>query len=52
MRTPDTIYHNETITRDKRNQLNGHKSVVIWFTGLSSNLTFSNSDRKENIKRL
>ena len=87
MRTPNTVYHNATVTREKRNQLNGHKSVVIWFTGLSgsgkstlahsveeelyklgcrtyvldgdnvrhglsSNLTFSNDDRKENIRRI
>jgi len=35
MKTPNTIYHNATVTRERRNQLNGHKSVVIWFTGLS-----------------
>ena len=35
MKTPNTIYHNATVTRKRRNQLNGHKSVVIWFTGLS-----------------
>jgi adenylylsulfate kinase len=87
MKTPNTIHHNATVTRKRRNQLNGHKSVVIWFTGLSgsgkstlahsveeelhnlgcrtfvldgdnvrhglsSNLTFSDSDRKENIRRI
>jgi adenylylsulfate kinase len=87
MKTPNIIYHNATVTRKRRNQLNGHKSVVIWFTGLSgsgkstlahsveeelhnlgcrtfvldgdnvrhglsSNLTFSDSDRKENIRRI
>ena len=87
MKTPNTTYHNATVTRERRNQLNGHKSVVIWFTGLSgsgkstlahsveeelhrlgcrtyvldgdnvrhglsSNLTFSNNDRKENIRRI
>jgi len=87
MKTPNTIYHNATVTRDRRNQLNGHKSAVIWFTGLSgsgkstlahsveeelyklgcrvfvldgdnvrhglsSNLTFSDNDRKENIRRI
>jgi len=87
MKTPNTIYHNATVTRERRNQLNGHKSVVVWFTGLSgsgkstlahsveeelyqlncrtfvldgdnvrhglsSNLTFSNDDRKENIRRI
>jgi adenylylsulfate kinase len=87
MKTPNTIYHNATVTRERRNQLNEHKSVVIWFTGLSgsgkstlahsveeelhnlgcrtyvldgdnvrhglsSNLTFSDDDRKENIRRI
>jgi len=87
MKTPNTIYHNATVTRERRNQLNKHKSVVIWFTGLSgsgkstlahsveeelynldcstfvldgdnvrhglsSDLTFSNDDRKENIRRI
>ena len=35
MKTPNTIYHNATVTRERRNQLNKHKSCVIWFTGLS-----------------
>ena len=83
----NTIYHNATVTRERRNQLNKHKSCVIWFTGLSgsgkstlahsveeelyglgcrtyvldgdnvrhglsSNLTFSDDDRKENIRRI
>ena len=87
MKTPNTIYHNATVTRERRNQLNKHKSVVIWLTGLSgsgkstlahsieeelhklecrtyvldgdnvrhglsSNLTFSDDDRKENIRRI
>ena len=87
MKTPNTIYHNATVTRKRRNQLNSHKSVVIWFTGLSgsgkstlahsveeelhnldcrtfvldgdnvrhglsSNLSFSDDDRKENIRRI
>jgi adenylylsulfate kinase len=85
--TPNTIYHNATVTRERRNQLNDHKSIVIWFTGLSgsgkstlahsveeelhklgcrtfvldgdnvrhglsSNLSFSDDDRKENIRRI
>jgi adenylylsulfate kinase len=87
MKTPNTIYHNATVTRERREKLNGHKSAVIWFTGLSgsgkstlahsveeelhnldcrtfvldgdnvrhglsSNLTFSDDDRKENIRRI
>ena len=87
MKTPNTIYHNATVTRKRRAQLNTHKSVVIWFTGLSgsgkstlahsveeelyklgcrtfvldgdnvrhglsSDLTFNDNDRKENIRRI
>jgi adenylylsulfate kinase len=87
MKTLNTIYHNATVTRERRQELNSHKSVIIWFTGLSgsgkstlahsveeelhnlgcrtyvldgdnvrhglsSNLTFSDDDRKENIRRI
>ena len=87
MKTENTIYHNATVTRERRNQLNKHKSVVVWFTGLSgsgkstlshsveeklhnlgcrtfvldgdnvrhglsSNLSFNNDDRKENVRRI
>jgi len=87
MKTSNTFYHNATVTRKRRNQLNKHKSAVIWFTGLSgsgkstlahsveeklyslgcrtfvldgdnvrhglsSNLSFSNDDRRENIRRI
>ena len=87
MKNKNIVYHEPRVTRERRNQLNGHKSVVIWFTGLSgsgkstlahsveeelhnldcrtfvldgdnvrhglsSNLTFSNDDRKENIRRI
>ena len=87
MKTPNIIHHNATVTRGRRHKLNGHRSLVIWFTGLSgsgkstlahsveeelyklgcrtfvldgdnvrhglsSNLTFSDDDRKENIRRI
>jgi adenylylsulfate kinase len=29
------IWHKATVTRERRSQQNGHKSVVLWFTGLS-----------------
>ena len=29
------VWHNATVTRQRRNEQNNHKSVVIWFTGLS-----------------
>jgi len=87
MKSTNTIYHHATVTRERRNQLNNHKSVVLWFTGLSgsgkstmshaleerlfnkgcrtfvldgdnvrhglnSHLSFSDKDRKENIRRI
>ncbi|WP_251025691.1 adenylyl-sulfate kinase [Bacillus sp. ISL-47] len=80
------IWHQSVITKEDRQKLHGHNSVMIWFTGLSGsgkstianalqhelynkgisvylldgdnlrhginkNLTFSESDRKENIRR-
>lgn len=85
--TENIIWHHATVTRARREQLNGHKSCVLWFTGLSgagkstlahsveeqlyqrgcrtfvldgdnvrhglsSNLGFSEADRKENIRRI
>ena len=35
MKSTNIIYHHATVTRERRNQLNEHKSVVLWFTGLS-----------------
>jgi len=32
---PDTVWHHAAVTRTHREQLNGHKSVIVWFTGLS-----------------
>ena len=87
MKTTNILYHNATVTRQRRNQQNNHKSIVMWFTGLSgagkstlahsveeglhklgcktfvldgdnvrhglsSNLTFSDDDRKENTRRI
>ena len=87
MKSTNIIYHLATVTRERRNQLNKHKSVVLWFTGLSgsgkstmshaleerlfnkgcrtfvldgdnvrhglnSHLSFSDKDRKENIRRI
>lgn len=83
----DVVWHHATVTRTCREQQNGHKSVVLWFTGLSgagkstlahaveeslhqkgcrtfvldgdnvrhglsSNLGFSEADRRENIRRI
>ena len=81
------VWHHATVNRERREKLNGHKSVVLWFTGLSgagkstlahaveedlhrrgcrtfvldgdnvrhglsSNLGFSEDDRRENIRRV
>ena len=35
MSSSNIIWHHATVTRERRNQQNGHKSVVLWFTGLS-----------------
>jgi adenylylsulfate kinase len=34
-KSPNTVWHSATVTRQRREQMNGHKSVVLWFTGLS-----------------
>jgi adenylylsulfate kinase len=87
MKPKHIVYHNASVTRERRNQLNKHKSVIVWFTGLSGsgkstlahsveeelykldcrtfvldgdnvrhglslNLSFSDDDRKENIRRI
>ena len=83
----NTVWHHATVNRELRNQQNRHKSIILWFTGLSgsgkstiahaveeqlfkqgfrtfvldgdnvrqglsSNLGFSEQDRKENIRRV
>jgi len=35
MKSSNVIYHQATVTRQRRNKLNKHRSVVLWFTGLS-----------------
>lgn len=81
------VWHHAGVTRAQREKMNGHKSCVLWFTGLSgagkstlahaleerlhqlgyrtfvldgdnvrhglsSNLGFSEADRRENIRRV
>jgi len=83
----NVVWEQSLITRQDREKLNGHRSFVLWFTGLSgsgkstlahtiekklyergcrafvldgdnvrhglsSNLSFSEDDRKENIRRI
>ena len=87
MKSPNVIRHSATVNRARREDLNRHKSVIIWFTGLSgsgkstiahtveerlhqagcrtfvfdgdnvrhglcANLSFSEEDRHENIRRI
>jgi adenylylsulfate kinase len=35
MKSSNIIYHQATVTQQRRNKLNNHKSVILWFTGLS-----------------
>ena len=86
-KSTNTVWHNVTVTRRRREKLNGHKSAILWFTGLSgsgkstvahsveealhqlgcktfvfdgdnvrhglcNDLSFTDSDRKENLRRI
>ena len=31
----NVVWHHATVTRERREQLNGHRGALIWFTGLS-----------------
>ena len=32
----EVVWHHATVTRERREALNGHKGVIVWFTGLSA----------------
>jgi len=86
-KSTNVVWHNATVTKQRREQKNKHKGALLWFTGLSgsgkstlahaveeklyqngintfvldgdnvrhglcADLTFSDSDRKENIRRI
>ena len=86
-KNPDVVWHHATVTRERRERQNGHRSFLLWFTGLSgsgkstlahaveetlhrhdcrtyvldgdnvrhglcSDLSFSDSDRRENMRRI
>jgi len=34
--SPNVVWHHATVTRTRREEQNGHRGVVIWFTGLPS----------------
>ena len=33
--SPNIVWHHATVTRERREQMNGHKGALLWFTGLS-----------------
>jgi adenylylsulfate kinase len=35
LKSENVVYHHATVTRKRREELNDHKSAVLWFTGLS-----------------
>ncbi|QFY90012.1 adenylyl-sulfate kinase [Magnetovirga frankeli] len=35
MQSSNTLWHHASVTRERREEQNGHRSVVLWFTGLS-----------------
>jgi adenylylsulfate kinase len=34
-KSTNVVWHHATVTRDRRQEQNDHKSVILWFTGLS-----------------
>jgi adenylylsulfate kinase len=36
MKSSNTVWHHATVTRERRETLQGHRGVVLWFTGLPS----------------
>ena len=36
MKSSNVVWHRSTVSRGDREQRNGHRSLVLWFTGLSA----------------
>jgi adenylylsulfate kinase len=34
-KSSNVVWHNATVTRQRREEMNGHSGVILWFTGLS-----------------
>jgi adenylylsulfate kinase len=34
-KSSNVVWHHATVTRGRRAEMNGHRSVILWFTGLS-----------------
>ena len=32
----NVVWHHATVTRKRREEMNGHRSIILWFTGLSN----------------
>lgn len=35
-KSPNVVWHHATVTRERREKLQGHRGVALWFTGLPS----------------
>ncbi len=35
LKSSDVVWHHATVTRERRETLNGHRGAILWFTGLS-----------------
>lgn len=35
MKSSNTVWHHATVTRARREEQNGHRGAIVWFTGLS-----------------
>lgn len=35
IKSSNTVWHHATVTRQRREAMNGHRAAVVWFTGLS-----------------
>lgn len=53
MRKNNVVWHPPLVTREMRNNLNGHRSLAIWFTGLPSSgkSTIAHAVEKELYER-
>jgi len=52
-KSSNTVWHQSTVSRDMRQKQNGHRAVILWFTGLSgsgkSTLAHAVEDRLHHI---
>lgn len=36
LKSPNVVWHHASVSRERREKLNGHRGAVLWFTGLPS----------------